>query len=211
MKTISVVGLPSNNIRMFILELAWVMSRNKKVYCHIGNQDFYDCFSEASMKLTDIGNVTLLHQIEDLQSPEQDAYLLSDELMSNADTVIFAVEQNMFSIRYINRYAFMEEPPQTIFAFLDFIPSNFDDHYLKHYYFDKRLTVCNSVDFYFEFDEKTRLMQIENQFNRIIDMKKYPKSRKIELLNLSDSIIADSDGCSYKEYFKSLDERLSTC
>ncbi len=212
MKIISVISHDSNNIRMFILELAWVMSKNKKIYCHITNKDFYNCFAENDLALTEIANLSIINNLNEVFIDDNtDTYLISEDFIENADIVIFAVEQHIFSINKINQYANKIDLAKIIFTYIDFIPSSFDDTYFKNYTFDKRLIDKASSEFYFEFDEDIKIKQIENQFNRIINLKKYPKRRKLDLLNLSESIIENDETINYREYFKVLDKRVSVC
>ncbi len=212
MKTISVISNNSNNIRMFILELSWVMSKNKKVYCHISNKNFYDCFAENDLSHTEISNLSIVNNLNEIViDSNPDSYLISEEFIEDANIIIFAVEQNIFSINKINEYAKKTDIEEIIFAYIDFIPSSLDDNYFKNYSFDKRLIDKASSEFYFEFDEKIKIKQLENQFNRIINLKKYPKRRKLDLLNLSESIIKDDENTSFREYFKVLDNRVSVC
>lgn len=212
MKIISILGMPTNNLKMFLLELSWVVSNEHPVYCMIEDKGFFNCFSENNLKQSSIGNLTLIHRLEDLPSEtEEDSYLLTDLYLSEAELIVFAVEQNVFSVNEVNRFSNINHLPCIIFAFIDFVFSNFDDHYLKNYYIDKRLVDVSEAFFYFEYDEKTKIQQVENQFNRIISLKKYPKSRKMELLQLSMKITGSPETRSYKEFFKCLDERLSIC
>ncbi len=212
MKKISILGEHSNAVNMFMLELAWVMSKDKKVYCHLSDKSFYDCFSENDLDCTDIANLCLIKNMNELLiHSNPDCYILTDTYVEESDIIVFAVEQNYFSIQKINTYASIENLPKMIFSYIDFIPSNFDDHYIKNYLFDKRLISNDYNEFYFEFDEKTKIRQIENQLNRLISLKKYPKSRKSELLSLSDNIIEDEAKLNYREHFKILDERISVC
>ncbi len=212
MKVISVIGSNSYSVKMFILELAWVMSKDKKIFCHTKDSDFYNCFAENKLNCTEIGNLSIINNLNEIHIDfNPDTYLISDEFIDDANAVIFAVEQNIFSINKINEYANKLDLPEIIFAYIDFIPSNFDDHYFKTYSFDKRLIDLAKYEFYFEFDEKTKQRQLENQFNRIINLKKYPKRRKSNLLSLSEVIIEDDEQSTYREYYKILDERVSVC
>ncbi len=212
MKTISVLGKKNNTIRMFILELAWVLSKDKKVYCHLSDKEFYDRFSENDLDSTDIGELSIVNNLDEIpKDDDSDTFLLSEDYIEGADTCIFAVEQDIFSINMINEYAKKDKLGEIVFAYIDFISSSYDEHYLKTYFFDKRLVDNMTSDFYFEFDEKTRMKQVENQFNRIISLKKYPKGRKMDLLNMVEFILSSEKSLNYREYYKCLDGRVSIC
>ncbi len=197
---------------MFILELAWVLSKDKKVYCHLSDKEFYDRFSENDLDSTDIGELSIVNNLDEIpKDDDSDTFLLSEDYIEGADTCIFAVEQDIFSINMINEYAKKDKLGEIVFAYIDFISSSYDEHYLKTYFFDKRLVDNMTSDFYFEFDEKTRMKQVENQFNRIISLKKYPKGRKMDLLNMVEFILSSEKSLNYREYYKCLDGRVSIC
>ncbi len=213
MKEISVLGLNTDDKRLFITELAWVMSKENNVFCLIDDKEFFKNFSDDSLNPNTIGNFTLVNTYNDaiLENKSDDSIIISENYLENSSEVILIVEQNKFSIAEINKYSDLLKNQKVIIVYLNFLYSNFDEYYFKNFHFNKILLDSIKKEFYFEFDEKTKLAQIENIFNRVISLKKYPKFHKKNLLNLSETLIENKEKTKYREYFKVLDERLSLC
>lgn len=210
-KTISIIGEDSTSVKMFILELAWVLSNEHEVFCHIKDDKIYKRFSQKDINSTSLGNLTLINNYNELLVQENNIdYLVNDEYTDCTDITIFVLNQSTFSVDIINSYSENDLSSEKLLVFLDFIDCEFDDEYFKKYHMNKFFLDSIRAEFYIRFDEKVSIIQTENQLNRIISLKKYPKSRKINLFSIVE-YLDKGQAIKYREFFKKLDERISIC
>ncbi len=211
MKTISIIGENKASVMMFTAELAWVLSKENEVFYHIKNNYFYERLSEKGLDSTTMGNLTIINSYNEVFLKEDIVdFFITNEYSEEADLIIFALTQNIFSSKVINRYSQIESGQKKVIVFLDFIDCEFDDEYFKKYHLNKDILSNVTAEFYIDFDERVAIYQLENQLNRFISLKKYPRRRKQSLLSISD-YIEGSEKRRYRNFFKDLDKRVSLC
>lgn len=210
MRIISVLGSPSYDLTMFILELAWVLSREKSVYCYLEPEVYYRYALEGE-KATTLGELTLISEYEDLiDGEDKDEILITDALFGNSDTIVYALTQSPFSSLFFEDFVDMDLSGSKVLVFLNFIDSPFDEDYFKKYQLNKKILDNISYEEVIDFDEEVRRRQIENTLNRVISLKNYPKAYKHKLYNIASHLTGDTK-LGYKEFYKELDKRISIC
>lgn len=211
MKKISVVGENSTPVKMFIMELAWVLSGEHRVYFHISDDAFYKRFSINNLDSTDLGKLTLINNYNEVFFRENEAdFLVSDEYCEDSDYVLFVLTQSIFGAHIINLYSQLTIRGEKNVVYLDFIDCPFDEDYFKNYHIDKILLDDIKNEITIEFDERVAILQIENQLNRVLNLKQYPRQRKRMLLSVAE-IFEEEVEYKYKEYYRKLDSRVSVC
>lgn len=208
MKRISVIGSPGNELKTFILELGWVLSREHEVCCFV-DAEVYDRYSIEGTDLCSFGGFTLIKNFEDIEKNEADI-LITDVLFENSNVVIYTVEQNPYSTTFLENFINLDIKGQKYMVFLNFLDSAFDEDYFKKFQLNKKLLENIVHEEVILFDEEVRRLQIENLLNRVISLKNYPKRHKQKLLNLA-SKLSDKRDVNYKEFYKELDKRVSLC
>lgn len=210
MKRISVLGSPSYELNMFILELAWALSRENNVLCCLG-AEFYSRFAIEGERETSLGLMTLIRDYEDLSLYEgEDHVLITDALFKDSDTIVYVIAQTPFSAQFLEDFADLELRSKKVLVFLGFIDSPFDEDYFKKYQLNKKLLENVGHEERILFDEEVRRRQLENTLNRVITVKKYPKTYKHNLYSLANYFTGENK-VSYKEFYKELDKRVTIC
>lgn len=210
MRKISVLGSPSYELSMFILELGWALSRENNVYC-CTEADIYNRYALEGETVTSIGDLTLISDYDELINHQDEDYLLiTDALFRDSDTVVYVITQNPFSAHFLEDFVDLDFPCKKVLVFLGFIDSPFDEDYFKKYQLNKKLLENIEHEERIYFDEEVKRRQLENSLNRVITLKKYPKNYKQNLCSLANYFTGDKK-LGYKEFYKELDKRVSLC
>ncbi len=210
MKVIRLIGEDTLSVKMFNLELAWVLSFRSKVCCHISDKEFYNYFAFDGLESTSLGNLNIMSFIDfDFMNAEGIDYFITNDNIKS-DINIYVLEQNIRSAKYINLNYDYESDTKDLFVYLNFIDSVYDSDYFKRFKVDKTIDFTNILEFEIEFDEKTKECQLENQIYGIISLKKYPKGIKKKYYNMVKAISTECES-DYKHFYKVLDKRVYVC
>ncbi len=210
MKIIKVVGVNNYDTNMFILELAWTMSLNHKVYCQLSDDDFYKSFSFENLEITTFGNLSIVRDFKESMRSDSDIDFVFTTKDVASDYVMYLMEQSLESVKFINKNYDYQNEGEDVFVYLNFIDSCYDGDYFKKFHLNKDIDTTDVLEFEIEFVEMTKICEIENQLNGVISLKKYPRGRKRNLYNIAKAM-TEGEVMKYREFYKKLDSRVSTC
>lgn len=209
MRKISVLGSPSYDLKMFLLELAWVLSKNNSVLCYI-DTEFYDRFGMDESSETSLGGLTLIKNYKEGKEDEEADILISDALFEDCDTLIYVIHQSPFSCLFLESFVDLNLNCHKILVYLNFIDSPFDEDYFRKYQLNKKLLENIDLEEVLYFDEEVQRRQLENMLNKSISLKYYPKKYKLNLLHIASELDVGHT-YNFKELYKDLDKRMAIC
>lgn len=210
MRKISVLGSPSFELKMFVLELGWALSIRSNVYCYMETEVF-DRFAPEGLSESTVGRLTLIRNYEDfLKSEGDEDVFITDALFGDCDTIIYVLSQHPFSAQFFEDFVDLKISCDKVLVYLNFIDSPFDEDYFKKYQLNKKILDNVGHEEVILFDEEVRRRQLENSLNRVITLKYYPKSYKRNLYSLSNKVRGNLN-MTYREFYKELDKRISIC
>lgn len=209
MRKISILGSPSYELKMFLLELAWVLSKDNSVLCYT-DAEIYDRFGLEDSSETSLGGLTLMKNYKENEVDEEADILISDALFEDCETLIYVVHQSPFSCLFLEDFVDLNLSCHKILVYLNFIESPFDEDYFKKFQLNKKMLDNIEFEEVLYFDEEVRRRQLENMLNKSISLRYYPKNYKLNLLHIAGKL----DGThtySFKEFYRELDKRIAIC
>lgn len=206
-KKIAILGEKSEEILNFGLELAWMISFDRKTEYIVSDSTFIDFYSDNANDSVKLGEFRL----STYESSTRDASIvITDKLEEDSDFVIFVASQSVESADYFREIKEFKKDIAHAVVFLDFIDCEFSDKFFKKHYICKDLQVNSIFDEYFEFNEDVSVARMVNKLNRNINLSHFPNKRKKQMVRLMNLIGLEIDR-NYKKVFKNIRKKVRVC